>query len=80
MTTQTTVAALTRATTDAGYPSTPREGHSEMSETMLAVTGMTCMDCAHHVEQALRGSPACARVRVEYPNASRGSKANFRLR
>jgi len=38
-----------------------------MSETALAVTGMTCVDCARHVEQALRGVFGVRQVRVEYP-------------
>ena len=38
-----------------------------MSETTLAVTGMTCMDCARHVEQALRSVAGVRKVRVEYP-------------
>jgi mercuric reductase len=38
-----------------------------MSETRLAVTGMTCSDCAQHVEQALSGVAGVRQVRVEYP-------------
>ena len=38
-----------------------------MSETTLAVTGMTCSDCAHHVEKALKGVAGVRRVHVEYP-------------
>jgi len=38
-----------------------------MSEATLAVTGMTCSDCAQHVEQALRGVSGVRKVRVEYP-------------
>src|SRR5579859_7377299 len=38
-----------------------------MSETMLAVTGMTCLDCAQRVEQALRRVSGVRKVHVEYP-------------
>ncbi len=38
-----------------------------MSETMLAVTGMTCASCAQHVERALKGVAGVRSVRVEYP-------------
>lgn len=34
--------------------------------TTLAVTGMTCRDCAHHVEQALTTVSGVSKVRVEY--------------
>lgn len=37
-----------------------------MSESMLTVTGMTCADCARHVEQALRGVFGVRQVRVDY--------------
>jgi mercuric reductase len=37
-----------------------------MSETTLAVTGMTCADCAHHVQKALERLPGVRRVKVEY--------------
>ena len=40
-----------------------------MSETMLAVTGMTCASCAQHVEHALRGVAGVRTVRVEYPSS-----------
>lgn len=40
-----------------------------MSETLLAVTGMTCAGCAQHVEQALRGVAGLRTVRVEYPES-----------
>jgi len=35
---------------------------------MLAVTGMTCADCARHVEAALRGVFGVRQVRVDYPH------------
>lgn len=38
-----------------------------MSETTLAVSGMTCASCARHVEQALGRVVGVRRVRVEYP-------------
>ncbi len=38
-----------------------------MSETTLAVSGMTCGDCASQVERALRGVPGVRKVRVDYP-------------
>jgi mercuric reductase len=38
-----------------------------MSETTLAVTGLTCADCAHHVERALSGVSGVRKVRVEFP-------------
>jgi mercuric reductase len=38
-----------------------------MSETTLAVAGMTCANCARHVEQALGRVTGVRRVRVEYP-------------
>jgi mercuric reductase len=37
-----------------------------MSETTLAVIGMTCMDCARHVEQALQRVSGVRTVGVEY--------------
>src|SRR2546427_3752381 len=41
---------------------------SKMTETTtLAVTGMTCRDCAHHVEEALRRVAGVRKVGVEYP-------------
>jgi mercuric reductase len=40
-----------------------------MSESTLAVTGMTCADCARHVEQALRSISGVRKVRVDYPKA-----------
>ncbi len=41
-----------------------------MSETTpLAVTGMTCTACVHHVERALRGIAGVRSVRVEYPKS-----------
>src|SRR5207244_1943758 len=45
-----------------------REGRREMSDSMLAVTGMTCADCARHVEAALRGVFGVRQVRVDYPH------------
>lgn len=38
-----------------------------MSETTLAVAGMTCASCARHVEQALGRVVGVRRERVEYP-------------
>jgi mercuric reductase len=38
-----------------------------MSETTLAVTGMTCTDCAHHVEKALLRLPGVRTVAVDFP-------------
>lgn len=38
-----------------------------MSEITLAVTGMTCTDCAHHVEKAIKSVAGVRNVRVEYP-------------
>jgi mercuric reductase len=38
-----------------------------MSEITLGVTGMTCTDCAHHVERALERVSGVRKVRVEYP-------------
>jgi mercuric reductase len=38
-----------------------------MSETTLAIAGMTCASCARHVEQALGRVAGVRRVRVEYP-------------
>jgi mercuric reductase len=40
-----------------------------MSETALAVTGMTCDACARHIEQALRTVAGVRAVRVEYPKS-----------
>jgi mercuric reductase len=37
-----------------------------MSESTLTVTGMTCADCAQHVEHALRGVFGVREVRVDY--------------
>jgi mercuric reductase len=39
-----------------------------MSETTLAIAGMTCISCARHVEQALGRVAGVRRVRVEYPD------------
>ncbi len=50
-----------------------------MSETMLAVTGMTCMDCANHVEQALRRVTGGRKVRVEYPKGVARIDSEFPL-
>ena len=41
-----------------------------MSEQILWVTGMTCVDCARHVEKALRSVPGVRAVRVEYPKGT----------
>jgi len=38
-----------------------------MSETTLAVTGMTCTDCAPHVQKALLRLPGVRKVEVDYP-------------
>ncbi len=38
-----------------------------MSETTLAVTGMTCTACAHHVEKALLRLSGVRKVDVDYP-------------
>ena len=38
-----------------------------MSETTWVVSGMTCADCAHHVQKALRRLPGVRQVEVEYP-------------
>ena len=40
-----------------------------MSEITLGVSGMTCSDCAHHVERALKSVPGVEKVRVAYPEA-----------
>lgn len=40
-----------------------------MSETLLAVTGMTCAGCAQHVEQALKAVAGVRSVRVDYPQS-----------
>src|SRR5258708_11136874 len=40
-----------------------------MSEITLGVTGMTCGDCAHHVERALESVPGVEKVKVAYPEA-----------
>jgi mercuric reductase len=39
-----------------------------MSETKLAVSGMTCADCATHVKKALKGVTGVRKIRVEYSN------------
>ncbi|WFC43897.1 mercury(II) reductase [Pseudoxanthomonas sp. SE1] len=38
-----------------------------MNERILNVTGMTCADCAHHIEKALQAVPELAKVAVSYP-------------
>jgi mercuric reductase len=40
-----------------------------MTEITLGVTGMTCGDCARHVERALESVPGVAEVKVAYPEA-----------
>src|SRR6266478_2693248 len=50
-----------------------------MSETMLAVTGMTCTDCPHNVEQALRSVSGVRKVRVEYPKGVARIDSEFPL-
>lgn len=40
-----------------------------MSENILAVIGMTCADCARHVEQSLARVPGVRTVRVNYPDS-----------
>lgn len=41
-----------------------------MSEATLAVTGMTCDACVHHVETALMQVPGVRAVRVRYPDGT----------
>jgi mercuric reductase len=50
-----------------------------MSESTLAVTGMTCADCARQVEQALRGISGVRKVRVDYPKAVASIDTEFPL-
>ncbi len=50
-----------------------------MSETLLAVTGMTCTDCAQHVEQALKGVAGVHSVRVDYPKSVARIESNSPL-
>lgn len=38
-----------------------------MSKMALAVSGMTCADCAHHVEKALKRVAGVRKAQVEYP-------------
>jgi len=40
-----------------------------VSEIALRVTGMTCADCASHVERALIAVPGVKKVKVAYPEA-----------
>ena len=40
-----------------------------MTESTLVVTGMTCADCARHVEAALQDVLGVRQVRVDYPQA-----------
>ena len=40
-----------------------------MSEITLGVSGMTCSDCAHHVERALKSVPGVEKAEVAYPEA-----------
>lgn len=40
---------------------------SPMNERILNVTGMTCADCAHHVQKALQSVPELTGVTVSYP-------------
>lgn len=44
--------------------------------TTLTVTGLTCRDCAHHVEQALTTVSGVSKVRVEYPKGVEDPKRN----
>jgi mercuric reductase len=50
-----------------------------VSELTFSVTGMTCMDCAHHVEQALRSVSGVRKVRVEYPKGVARIDSEFPL-
>ncbi len=50
-----------------------------MSESTLAVTGMTCADCARQVEQALRSISGVRKVRVDYPKAVASIDTEFPL-
>jgi mercuric reductase len=50
-----------------------------MSESTLAVTGMTCADCARQVEQALRSVSGVRKVRVDYPKAVASIDTEFPL-
>ncbi|TAM94507.1 MAG: mercury(II) reductase, partial [Rhodanobacteraceae bacterium] len=47
-----------------------------MSESILDVTGMTCADCARHVEQSLARVPGVRMVRVTYPDGVVHIEAN----
>ncbi|WP_019195324.1 cation transporter [Afipia birgiae] len=38
-----------------------------MNELTLSVTGMTCIDCARHVEKALWARPDIIAADVAYP-------------
>lgn len=40
-----------------------------MNERILNVTGMTCADCAHHVEKALQSVQELTQIEVSYPKA-----------
>jgi mercuric reductase len=50
-----------------------------MSESTLAVTGMTCADCARQVEQVLRSISGVRKVRVDYPKALASIDTEFPL-
>jgi len=50
-----------------------------MSESTLAVSGMTCADCARQVEQALRSISGVRKVRVDYPKAVASIDTEFPL-
>lgn len=50
-----------------------------MSETLLAVTGMTCAACAQHVEQALGRVAGVRSVRVDYPQSVAKLDGDFPL-
>jgi mercuric reductase len=50
-----------------------------MSDSTLAVTGMTCADCARRVEQALRSISGVRTVRVDYPKAVTSIDTEFPL-
>jgi mercuric reductase len=50
-----------------------------MSEFTLAVTGMTCADCARRVEQALRSISGVRKVRVDYPKSVASIDSEFPL-
>ncbi len=55
-----------------GHDSTltrPPLARNTMNEQLLAVTGMTCQDCARHVERELQALPTVLTAEVAYPQA-----------